>query len=167
MMNGLESINSGILIVLIIEIGIAYHIFQRSKKSNKVCSSAQIQLLVPNQLAHLVQTRQNAASKAKSVSISQYQILQLIHQKPQTPHSKSWWASKSVHVCTFSVFLIAFLLLNYLLQPYANSWALNLLPGLLPIPFMTLPSSFRLRPYSALICLLCGLSLGFFQLILL
>jgi hypothetical protein len=157
-----------ILFVFFIEILIARRVYRSARKNNRLKSTPQTQIFVISQPSNPQQgPLQHNTINGRPISPPPQTIPQFIFAQPQKGLLKTLWTRFAIVTCVGSVFLIIFLIISYLLRPFTNVWGLYLLPILLPLPFLALPSLLQSKTYSTFCFLMCGLGLGFLLLVLL
>ncbi|MHA2315218.1 MAG: hypothetical protein ACXACF_08040 [Candidatus Hermodarchaeia archaeon] len=168
MQSSFNSLAIVILIIFFIEILIARRIYRNSRKNNQLRSNTQSQMYVVFQPTnHMQGSVQQNTINGRPIPAPQQSVPQYILANPHQPPVKPFSTRFTFATCIGSVFLIAFLTISYLLRPFTNVWGIYLLPILLPIPFLALPSLLQSKTYSTFFFLLSGLGLGFLLLLLL
>ncbi|MDO8124366.1 MAG: hypothetical protein Q6364_08320 [Candidatus Hermodarchaeota archaeon] len=168
MQNSFNSLAIVILIIFFIELLIARRIYRNSRKNNQLRSNSQNQMYVVFQPTNNWQgTIQQNTINGRPIPAPQQPVPQYILAQPQQPPVKSLSTRFTLATFVGSVFLIAFLTISYLLRPFTNAWGIYLLPILLPLPFLALPSLLQSKKYSTFFFLISGLGLGFLFMLLL
>jgi len=146
-----------ILIIFLIEILTAIRIYRKRRtRTHSKSTQNQSVLVIVNQ----IQPGNQPARNNEANTIQPYQITELTLSNPNHPSTRSNWSQFNLFLCLSGVFLLTFLILNFLLRPYNYAWTLILLPILFPLPFMVLPSIFNTKSFTTFSCLLCGLGVG-------
>ena len=105
----------------------------------------------------------NHLNSAKKDTIQPYHTAQLVLPNPNYKTRSRFYQSLFLG----GIFLIAFLVFNFLLKPFTNAWTLIFLTILLPFPFLVIPSLFDLKLFATFSSLIFGIGLGAFSLFLL
>ena len=160
--------NSGLAIlvsfVFFIELLVAIRIFRNRRKAQKSeISQNQPVIIVLNQTSPST----NRSANTRGAAIQPNQILQKIISSPAHLLKKGKPSRFQQGLCLGSIFLITYLVILCLLEPFRFFEVLIFLPIFLVVPFLVIPSLFNLKSFTTFCCLVCGLGLGAFMLFLL
>ena len=156
--NWLHSTNIILLAIFLAEILLARHIYRKIRRKNQEPQKKIIFIF------------QDLETKAKFIQSHHGNNSDpLIHSqtdefdlsRPPAKPMNSKWTTISLATCTIAVFIISFILLNWIQNPVLYLWSLRLLIVLIPLPFLTFPTLFQLRSFSTFSLLFIGLSMGF------
>jgi hypothetical protein len=144
-------------ITFLVEIIIAIRLYRRQRahsKSRSLQNQSVPVLFSPPPLS-MHPAPEKEAKTSQLLYITHLPLTQL--HPPSNQHS---WIRIKKSLLLGAVFLITFIIIHHLLRPFTYPWALSIIPVLVPLPFLVLPSLYDLKSLGTLSCLLIGLSLG-------
>lgn len=147
------------LIIFLVENIISFHVYRQSRNRTNSTSRGQEVLLLFN-------SKEQEPSQTASTTLychdhtQKTQVQEFLVISSSQNKDLHTWSRLSYDICVVSFFLIAFIVINFILHPYTYHWTLNFLIMLFPVPFITLSSLFHFKPKLTLILLLIGLGLG-------
>ncbi len=166
MQSSFNSLPIVILFIFFIEILIARRVYKNSRKNNQQRSNSQM-FVVFQPSKQPEGTHQQNTINGRPITAPQQSVPQYLLTYPQQPPVKSLSTRFALATCIGSIFLITFLTISYLLRPFTNIWGIYILPILLPLPFLALPSLLQSKTFSTFLFLLAGLGFGFLLMLLL
>ena len=151
-----------VIFTFIIQIIMAIQIFQKRRRHHSNSANNQPVIIILNQASSPSQQVQNdGVSMLSNKTIQQVISTHNQHSNQGAPKR----VQKSLILGT--IFLLTFLFINHLLRPFTFAWIPILLPILMVIPFLILPSYRDMKSFTTFFTLAFGIGLGGFCLFLL
>jgi len=154
--NWLDSVNIILLAIFLAEILLARRIYRKTRRKNQG----------PQKIVFVFQDLETKTKFIQSYHDStSYSLLPSHISESNLPHRpatpmNSPWTTISLATCTIAVFIISFILINWIQNPVLYLWTLRLLTVIVPLPFLTFPTLFQLRSFSTFSVLFIGLGIG-------
>ncbi len=159
---GFNSLLLFVFVLYLFELCVARKIWQKTRQRNRLNhSSPQKIIVIFDQSPSHHKFPENTTLNGKPIGPLPRPYQEFTIPQNREYLSSSSWVRVSFGICMASIFLIAFIIISFLLQPSSSIWAVYFLPILIPLPFLTLPSLFQMRSLPSFFLITSGLGLGF------